>query len=95
MWLRKLIKDRLLVSVLHLVAAFEQGRDWHTKERGDLQQSATADAIGPFLVFLDLLECQLELIGKLGLRESPLQTIDLDIAADDPVDRVKVLCGSS
>src|SRR5206468_7581526 len=83
------VEDRLLVGVRHLIAAFEQGRDRHTEEYGDLQQSATADAIGPFLVFLDLLKCQIELIGKLGLRQSFLQTIDSDIAANDPVDRVR------
>src|SRR4051812_24725703 len=86
MWLRQLVKDRLLVSVRHLIAASEQGRDRHAEEDGDLQQSAAADAIGSLLVFLNLLERQFELVGKLGLSEPLLQTIDADIAADDPVD---------
>src|SRR5262245_8741427 len=89
MRLRKLVKDRLLVGVRHLVAALEQGGNRYAEECGDLQQPATADAIGAFLVFLNLLERQLKLVGQLGLREPPLQTINSDIAADDPVDRVR------
>src|SRR5215475_4049305 len=88
MWLRKLVKDRLLVSVGHLVAAFEQGGHRHAQEGGNLQQSAAADAIGSLLVFLDLLERQFELIGKLGLSKPLLQTINPDIAANDLVDMV-------
>src|SRR5262249_16868538 len=89
MRLRQLVKDRLLVGIRHLVAALEQGGNRYAEECGDLQQSATADAIGAFLVFLDLLERQIELIGQLGLREPSLQTIDSNIPADDPVDRVR------
>src|SRR5262245_49971849 len=87
----ELVKNRLLVGVSHLVAALEQRRDRHAEKYRDLQQSPAADAIGPFLVFLDLLERQIELISELGLSESLLQTIDPDIAADDPVDRVRSL----
>src|SRR5215510_4396942 len=89
--LGELVEDRLLVGVRHLVAALEQGRDWHAEEDSDLEQSPAADAISPLLVFLDLLERQIELISKLGLGESLLQTIDSDVAADDPVDRVRSL----
>src|SRR4029077_3316675 len=89
MWLRQLVKDRLLVGVPHLVAALEQGGDWDSEEYCNLQQSAAADAIGSLLVFLDLLEREFELVGKLGLGEPLLQTIDADIAADDPVDRIR------
>src|SRR5262245_46132252 len=88
MWLRQLVKNRLLVGVRHLVAALEQGGNRYAEECGDLQQSATADAIGAFLIFLDLLERQIELIGQFGLREPLLQTINPDIAANDLVDLV-------
>src|SRR5262245_57842608 len=88
MWPGELVKDRLLVSVGHLVAAYEQGGHRHAQEGGDLQQSAAADAIGSLLVFLDLLERQFELIGKLGLSKPLLQTINPDIAANDLVDSV-------
>src|SRR5262245_27761118 len=91
MRLGELVEDRLLVGVPHLVTALEQGGDRHAQEYGDLQQSATADAIGPLLVFLDLLKCEIELISKLSLGEPLLQTIDPDVAADDPVDRVRSL----
>src|SRR5436309_12786624 len=91
MRLGELIEDRLLVGVRHLVTALEQGGDRHAQENGDLQQSPAADAIGPLLVFLDLLERQIELISKLSLSEPLLQTIDPDVAADDPVDRVRSL----
>src|SRR5215467_9149338 len=91
MRLCELIEDRLLVGVFHLVAALEQGGDRHTEEHGDLQQPPAANAIGALLVFLDLLESQIELISKLGLSESFLQTIDPNIATDDSVDGVRSL----
>src|SRR5215470_14769139 len=91
MRLGELVKDRLLVGVRHLVTALEQGGDRHAQENGDLQQSPAANAIGPLLVFLDLLERQIELIRKLSLSEPLLQTIDSDVAADNPVDRVRSL----
>src|SRR5215471_6212439 len=91
MWLRELVEDRLLICIRHLVTALEQGRDRHTEEYRDLQQPAASDTIGSLLVFLDLLECQIELISELGLSESFLQTIDPDIAADDSVDGVRSL----
>src|SRR5262245_1554572 len=86
----ELIKNRLLVGVRHLVTTLEQGRDWNTQKRCDLQQSPAPNPISPLLVFLDLLERQTEFISKLCLSEPLLQTIYPDIAANDPVDRVRL-----
>jgi len=88
MWLGKLIKDRLLIEVGHLVTALEQSRDRNTQKRCDLQQSPAANPISPLLVFLNLLERQTKFIGKFRLSESLFQTINPDIAANDVVDRV-------
>src|SRR5262249_9029642 len=88
MWLGELIKNRLLVGVLHLVTALEQSRDRNTYKRCYLQQPPAADPIGPLLVFLNLLKRQTELISKFRLSEPLLQTINPDIAANDLVDRV-------
>lgn len=82
----QLVKNRLLVRIRDLVAAPEQRGDWHAQEHGDLQQSSAPDAISALLVFLDLLERQLELIRKLRLSEPLLETIYPDIAANDPID---------
>src|SRR5262249_9064078 len=88
MWPGELVKDRLLVSVRHLVSSYKQGGHRHTQDGGDLQQSASSDAIGSLLVFLALLERQFELIGKLRLSKPLLQTINPDIAANDLVHSV-------
>src|SRR5215467_11130896 len=89
MWPGELVKNQLLVGVRHLVTALEQGRDRNIQERCDLQQSPAADPISPLLVFLDLLERQAECISKFCLSEPLLQTTGPDIAANDPVDRVR------
>src|SRR5215470_9025685 len=88
MWPGELVKNRLLIGVRHVITPLEQSRDRNTQKRCDLQQSPAANAISPLLVFLDLLERQTEFIGKLGLSESLLQTINPDIAANHLVDRV-------
>src|SRR5262245_45486626 len=90
MWAGELVKKRLLVGISHLVTALEQGGDCNTEKRCDLQQSPAANPISPLLVLLDLLERQTEFISKLCLGEPLLQTIYPDIAANDPVDRVRL-----
>ena len=45
---------------------------------GNLCETAGADAVYPFLVFLHLLKCQSEMIGKLRLRQAARETFRSD-----------------
>jgi hypothetical protein len=73
---RKHLPAAVLVSIGCLLSrwpaeqgrrTFEEKRDRHLKDLGDVLQAAGADAIGPFLVFLDLLERQPEGVPEIAL----------------------------
>jgi hypothetical protein len=56
----------------------------HLKNLGKVLQAAGADPVGPLLVFLDLLECQPEGVGNIGLAHIEHETPHSH-AADHPV----------
>src|SRR5262245_44163090 len=68
--------------------ALEEERDRDLEYMGDLLQSAGADAVGSFFVFLHLLESQRQCIAKLLLAHAQHHPTHSDPAADMLVDGV-------
>jgi len=62
-------------------APSKEERDRHLKDLGDLLQAAGADAVGPFLVFLNLLECQSKCVRNIGLAHVEHETPHAHAAA--------------
>jgi hypothetical protein len=60
----------------------EEERNLHLKDLGNMLQAAGADAIGALLVFLNLLECQAEGVGNIGLTHVEHEPAHAQAAAD-------------
>ena len=73
--------------------AFEKESDRHLKNKGDVLQAARANAVRAFFVFLHLLECKTQRIGKLFLAHFEHQPTHSHPAAHMSVDRVRGLLG--
>jgi hypothetical protein len=74
-------------------APSKKKRDRHLKDLGDVLQAAGADAIGPLLVFLDLLERQPEGVSEIGLAHIELEPPHTHAAANMLVDRIEGALG--
>ena len=61
---------RVLCCIARVEKAFEKEWNWHLKEIRDVLKLASADSIGAFLVFLDLLKRETELASKLCLAQA-------------------------
>lgn len=77
-------------SVLNTV---EQRRHREAEDFGNADKPAAADAIGPFLVFLHLLESDAEPVGELRLGQAFGHAPNADIAAHRGIDRIRALGG--
>ena len=70
--------------------AFEEKRNRHLQNIGDLLQAAGADAVGAFLVFLHLLEGQAEGVAEFFLTHAQHHPTHAHARADMLVDRIGV-----
>src|SRR3984957_18470425 len=78
---------------LNIRRALEEECDWHLKDDRNLLQPAGTDAVGAFLVFLDLLKRQAERVAELLLAHRQHHPAHAHAAADMFVDRVRRLFG--
>jgi hypothetical protein len=60
----------------------EEERNRDVQDMADVLQAACTDAIGPFFVFLHLLEREAQLIGQLFLTHAKYQTAHANAATD-------------
>src|SRR3954468_4164799 len=68
-------------------------RDRYLQDDRYLLQPARTDAVGSLLVFLNLLECEVERVAKLFLAHPEHHAAHADATADMSVDRIGRLLG--
>ena len=89
MWFGQKSRGRWNGSIASfMIGSVEEGGDGHLENASDLEKPAGADAIGAVLVFLHLLEGQVEFSGEFCLGYFSRKTQKPDIAADQLVDCV-------
>src|SRR5579862_8353202 len=81
-------------SRLSMRRALEEERDRHLKDIRNMLQPAGADAVGAFLVFLDLLKGQAERVAEFFLAHREHHPAHAHAAADMFVDRIRRLFGN-